>query len=224
MELKALSAVAAEFKFSESSNGPGAIEGYGAYFNNVDGGGDMIRPGAFAEFLSARGDNAGPLPMLYEHDPGRVAGVWTHMAEDGKGLLMRGHFIDTTLGREAATEVKSGAKTGLSIGFTALASSPRVQPSDPRRTITKVHLWEVSTVTFPMNDKARTFLDAKSMSPSEIERIVRDVLNLSKSEAKAFMAEGFAGLKGLRDGGDDESNELASIIRQSINSLKGVAQ
>ncbi len=217
-------AVAAEFKFSDMPNSPGAIEGYGAYFNNVDAGGDLIRPGAFAEFLSARDEKA-VLPMLVEHYADRVAGVWTHIAEDGKGLLMRGHFLNTTLGRDTSEEVKSGAKTGLSIGFTALASTPRVQASDPRRTITKVHLWEVSSCTFPMNDKARTFPDIKNMAPSEIERFIRDGLNLSHRAAKVLMAEGYAGLKRyLRDEGGDGSDELAEMLRQGINSLKGVAK
>lgn len=220
MEHKALAAVAAEFKFAEAAKGPGSIEGYGAYFNNVDAGGDLIRPGAFAEFLSARGDNAAPLPMLYEHDPGRVAGKWTHIVEDGKGLLMRGDFLDTQLGRDAATEARERAKTGLSIGFTSLASTPRVQASDPRRTITKVHLWETSLVTFPMNDMART-LNVKSMTPSEIERVLRDA-GLSRSEARAVLHGGFDELKRLRDAGEsDPSDELLQLIRRNIHSLKG---
>lgn len=221
MEAKALAAVSAEFKFAENPDGT-TIEGYGAYFNNVDAGGDLIKPGAFAEFLAARGADAGPVPMLYEHDPGRIAGMWTHLAEDGKGLMVKGRFLDTTLGRDAAVEVKARAKSGLSIGYTALASTPRVQASDPRRTINKIHLWEVSLATFPMNDKARV-LDVKSMAPSEIERIVRDALNLSKREATAFMADGLAGLKRLRDVGD-EAAELADLLRQNIHQLKGVAK
>jgi hypothetical protein len=42
-----------ELKFA-AGNGPAAMsfEGYGAVFGNVDAGGDLIEPGAFAGFLS----------------------------------------------------------------------------------------------------------------------------------------------------------------------------
>ena len=46
-----------------------------------------------------------------------------------------------------------------------------------------------------------------------VEKILRDA-GLSRAEAKAFMAEGFNGLKRLRDAGDD-ADELANIIRRN---------
>lgn len=217
MEAKSLSAVVAEFKFSDGANGP-SIEGYGAFFNNVDAGGDLIRPGAFAEFLSQRGNDAPPVPMLYEHDSSRIAGMWTHLAEDGKGLMVKGEFLDTALGRDAAVEVKSRAKSGLSIGYTVLGSTPRVMASDPRRTINKVHLWEVSLATFPMNDKARV-LDVKSATPSEIERVLRDA-GLSRTEAKALMHGGFDELKRLRDAGESDDEELMRLLKRNLSTLR----
>lgn len=205
-----------EWKFAESG-GAHTVEGYGAHFNNVDGGGDLIKPGAFAEFLAARGSDAAPIPMFYEHDSMLKPGIWTSLAEDGKGLLVKGEFLDTEIGQRTRVEMQKRAITGLSIGFTTLASAPRVQASDPRRTITKVHLWEVSATSFPMNDKARV-TDVKSAAPSEIEKILRDA-GLSRAEAKAFMADGFKGLKRLRDAGDD-ADELAKIIRRNTAMFK----
>ena len=58
----------------------------------------------------------------------------------------------------------------------------------------------------------------KSAAPSEIEKILRDA-GLSRAEAKAFMADGFKGLKSLRDAGDS-ADELADMIRRNINLLK----
>lgn len=220
MEVKPLAAVFAEFKFAEA-DGVNTIEGYAAHFNNIDAGGDLIKPGAFAEFLSARGPNPDPVPMFYEHNPDMTAGIWTSLVEDGKGLLAKGEFLDTTLGRDTRVEMQKRAKTGLSIGYTTLQSTPRVNAADPRRTITKLHLWEASVTAFPLNDKARV-LNVKSSAPSEFEKVLRDA-GLSKREAKVFMAEGFPGLKSLRDAGDHD-DELADLIRRNINQLKGVAK
>lgn len=215
MSDKFLAAVAAEWKFAESGDAM-IVEGYGAYFNNIDAYGDVIVPGAFADTLAATAAAGKTIPMLYQHQSDKVAGIWTNLAEDGKGLAVKGRLLPTTLGRDTYVEMKEKAITGLSIGFTTLDASPRVNAGDPKRTIKKVHLWEVSPVTFPANDKARVF-DVKSAAPSEIEKILRDA-GLSRAEAKAFMADGFAGIKNLRDAGD-EAEELAALIRRNIATL-----
>lgn len=211
-----LAAVASEWKFASAGDAM-TVEGYGAYFNNVDSYGDLILPGAFSETLAKSAAEGKSIPMLYQHQSDKVAGVWNHLAEDGKGLLVKGTMLNTTLGRDTYEEMKAKAVTGLSIGFTTLDSSPRVNASDPRRTIKKVHLWEVSPVTFPANDKARV-TDVKSAAPSEIERALRDALGLSREEAKAFMADGFKALKSLRDAGGD-GEELAGLFRRNIATL-----
>ena len=220
--------VRADWKFSGDA---AAMEfgGYGAVFNNVDSYGDAIAPGAFAETLrEAKGSGVWPA-MLLQHGGGVFSGsaedqtpigIWTAMEEDTHGLKLEGKLADTGRGRDLYTLMKMqprSAINGLSIGYTVKDYTPRTKPEEPRRKLTKVHLWEVSPVTFPANPKARV-TDVKGAAPSEIERILRDA-GLSRSEAKALMADGFNGLKRLRDAGD-HAEEIAALIRRNTNLLK----
>lgn len=217
--------VAAEWKFAGDATAM-EFSGYGAVFDNVDSYGDVIAPGAFSETLrEAKGSGIWPA-MLLQHGGGMLGGsaedqtpigIWTSMEEDTTGLKLSGKLADTQRGRDLYTLMKMqprSAINGLSIGYTVKEYTPRTKPEEPRRRLTKLNLWEVSPVTFPANPKARV-TDVKSAAPSEIERLLRDAVGLSRAEAKAFMAEGFAGLKAQRDAGDG-TEELAAILRRNI--------
>lgn len=220
--------VRAEWKFAGDAT---AMEfaGYGAVFNNVDSYGDVIAAGAFAETLrEAKGSGNWPA-MLLQHGGGLFGGtaedmtpigIWTAMEEDTHGLKLEGKLADTGRGRDLYSLMKMqprSAINGLSIGYTVKEFTPRTKPEEPRRKLTKLHLWEVSPVTFPANPKARV-TDVKSAAPSEIEKLLRDA-GLSRTEAKALMADGFNGLKRLRDAGED-SEDIAALIRRNTNLLK----
>lgn len=143
------------FAFSVKATGDGGeVEGYGSVFKNVDSYGDIILPGAFGDSLAAH-KAAGTMPaMLWQHRSDEPIGVWTEMAEDERGLVVRGRLaLDTTRGKEAHSLLKMGALNGLSIGFMT-KNSTYDRPND-LRTITEIDLWEVSLVTFPANGAAR---------------------------------------------------------------------
>lgn len=216
--------VAAEWKFAGDEKAM-TFSGYGAVFNNLDSYGDVLAPGAFGDTLrEAKGSGLWPA-MLLQHGGGMFGGsaedmtpigIWTAMEEDDKGLKVEGKLADIPRGRDLYTLMKMqprSAINGLSIGYTPVEWASRTKPEEPRRTLKKVKLWEVSPVTFPANSKARV-TDVKTAAPSEIEKLVRDALSLSNREAKAFMAEGFAGLKRLRDVGGD-AKEVADMIRRN---------
>lgn len=223
-------AFAAEWKFAGDEKAM-EFSGYGAMFNNVDAYGDVIAAGAFADTLrEAKGSGLWPA-MLLQHGGGMFGGtaedmtpigVWTAMEEDDKGLRVEGKLADIPRGRDLYTLMKMtprSAINGLSIGYTPIEWAMRQNADEPRRTLKKVKLWEVSPVTFPANGKAR-ITDVKSAAPSEIERHVRDALGLSREEAKAFMAKGFPGLQSLRDAGESESAlELAELIKRTTHTL-----
>lgn len=219
--------VPAEWKFAGDATAM-EFSGYGAVFGNVDSYGDVIAAGAFAETLrEAKGSGVWPA-MLLQHGGGFMGsaedmtpiGIWTQLEEDSHGLKVSGKLADTARGRDLYTLMKMtprSAINGLSIGYTPIEWATRTNADEPRRTLKRVKLWEVSPVTFPANAKARVS-DVKSATPSEIERTLRDAMGLSRAEAKAFMAEGFNGLKSLRDAGDD-SEELAALLRRNITTL-----
>lgn len=208
-----------ECKFAEDA-GAMTIAGYGAVFNNVDAGGDLIVPGAFAVSLAAH-KSAGTAPlMLLEHGGAPLPiGVWEELAEDGHGLKVKGRFLDTTMGVDAWKAAKAGAIGGLSIGYRATDYTLRSQPTDPRRTLKAVDLFEVSLVGVPMNGKARV-TSVKSADDLKTIREFEDALvsgtlpAMSAREAKALLAEGFKAIRPERDAGE-EMAELANMLRRN---------
>lgn len=130
----------------------GVIEGYGSVFGNVDHGGDKVMPGAFIEGLAA-GKRAGrTVKMLWNHDPSQPIGVWEDLAEDAKGLWGKGRLVmEVPKARETHALMKAGAISGLSIGYRTKSS----EPDGAVRVLKAVELYEISPVTFPMNDRAR---------------------------------------------------------------------
>lgn len=168
----------------------GTFEGYGSVFNITDRGGDIVAAGAFAETLAAA-KAAGRLPaMLWQHRQSEPIGVYTEMEEDAIGLKVKGKLaLKTARGAEAYELMKMGAISGLSIGYRVRDDSwDRVTGV---RTIKKADLHELSLVTMPMNDASRvsavkTIEELDSLS--EIERHLRDVCGLSKSEATAMVS------------------------------------
>lgn len=118
------------------------IEGYASLFGVPDASGDVVRAGAFARSL-----RAGAVPMLLQHRSGAVAGRWTRMVEDGRGLFVRG-LIE---GDGARVLVREGLD-GLSIGFRPRVWTPRLSEG---RTLADVELVEVSLVAEPMLSGAR---------------------------------------------------------------------
>ncbi|MBP0617920.1 HK97 family phage prohead protease [Jiella sp. KSK16Y-1] len=131
---------------------PARFSGYAAIFGATDLAGDRIEPGAFAASLIGR--RASEVRMLWQHDPARPIGRWLEIFEDRVGLKVAGEFaLETEGGREAAALAAAGAIDGLSIGFrTKLA---RRDPGGAKRRLVTIDLWEISLVTFPMQDRAR---------------------------------------------------------------------
>jgi uncharacterized protein len=147
-----------------SIDAEGTFEGYASLFHIEDLAHDVIQPGAFRESLSRRG--TGGIRMLYQHDPGEPIGIWEHLSEDGRGLKVRGRLLlDIARAREALALMKVGALEGLSIGFRTEKGT-----RDPRsgvRQLTKIDLWEISIVTFPMQPGA-TVTTVKSNAETEM--------------------------------------------------------
>lgn len=170
----------------------GTVEGYGSVFGVRDTYDDVIASGAFVDSLKEH-KAAGTMPaMLWQHDPGQPIGVWTDMAEDKKGLHVKGQLaLSTTRGREAFELLKMGALNGLSIGFKSVPGTSRYN-DDGVRVLTALELWEVSLVTFPANERARiTGVKASEIATittiRQAEQSLREA-GYSADAAKAFLA------------------------------------
>ncbi|MCC0067101.1 MAG: HK97 family phage prohead protease [Rhodovulum sp.] len=129
------------------SGDDGAIEGKAWDFGSGDRIGDWIEPGAF------KGAKL-PLPLLFGHDQNDPVGVWEAMSEARGGLIVKGRLLvdEVARAREVRALVRSGAVTGLSIGYVTKKATARAGGG---RTIKSLDLLEVSLVTLPMHPGAR---------------------------------------------------------------------
>lgn len=187
-----------QIEVKEDDTGAMLIEGYGSTFGGEpDSYGDIVAKGAFSESLKGRKPK-----MLYQHDSRRIPGVWDEASEDSKGLYLKGHFINTTLGRDAYEEAKSGALDSMSIGF--YCRSAEYDEKKSIRTIKKADLFEVSLVTFPANSNALiTGVKAADITTiRQFEDFLRDAGGFSREQAKAIAARGFKALDAQRDAED----------------------
>lgn len=202
------------------------FQGYGAVFGNIDKGGDLIEPGAFSDFLADVRNGKQDWPaMLSQHGAMGLTtqdmtpvGIWHDLGEDGKGLKADGEFADTERGRELYTLGKMKPRpaiTGLSIGYIAKDWTPRSKPDEPRRTLKRIDLIEISPVTFPMNGKARmTSIKGQFDNEREIEQWLMRDAGLSAREAKMAISHGFKHLLRERDAASRELAELAEALKR----------
>ncbi len=137
------------------------IEGYASVFGVTDQGGDVVMAGAYRKSLARLGTGKGAVRMLWQHDAAQPIGVWDEIAEDGRGLRVRGRILtEVEKGREAVALIAAGAIDGLSIGYRTVTAE---KDAKGQRLLREVELWEVSLVTFPMLPEAR--VAAKGDSP-----------------------------------------------------------
>lgn len=214
-----------ECKFDGGELKPMQFKGYGAVFGNIDSYGDVIEPGAFAQFLSDAQAGKQPWPaMLSQHggygmtaDDMTPVGVWESLAEDGTGLVSVGTLAATPRGQELNTLMKMEPRPaidGLSIGYITKEAIPRSKPEEPRRRIKRVDLIEISPVTFPANARARVAsVKGADFSEREFERLLTQDAGFSRSEARTIITLGFKSLRAMQDAGSDE---LAAVV-ESLN-------
>jgi uncharacterized protein len=215
-----------EIKFSGTDPTEMKFSGYGAVFGNMDAYGDVIEPGAFANFLAEAKAGRMPWPsMLSQHggfgltaDDLTPIGVWDDLVEDGTGLRVEGSLAATQRGRDVHTLMgmkPRAAINGLSIGYITKESIPRSKPEEPRRRLKRIDLIEISPVTFPANGKAvvssvKMIEDINSLK--DAESYLRDAGGLSRTEAKALIAR-LSGL-GQRDA-DGGMHDVVESLRRS---------
>lgn len=177
---------------------PGEIQGYGSLWGKVDSYGEVVVEGAFAKSLKAWSKAKRPIPMLWQHRPDLPIGVWDTFAEDGKGLKLAGRLnLETQRGKEAWSDVKMQAVTGLSIGYYEVNADPYNFESDEPRKLLELDLREVSPVTFPALKEAQ--IDAvkarlargEHLTIREFEGWLREKLRLSRSDSEEIASLGY---------------------------------
>lgn len=155
MEKKSDTAVreykAVRFNVESVDENSGEFSGYAAIFGNVDDGGDVIERGAFSRTIKEDFDR---IKILSQHNDCELPiGKPLELREDDKGLFIRGKISDTQKGRDIQTLLKDGVLNELSIGYDAITFD--FDSEKGIRHLKEIRLWEVSIVTWAMNDQAK---------------------------------------------------------------------
>lgn len=190
----------------------GVIEGYGSIFGNVDSYGEIVEPGAFTQSLVDARKKGRTIKMLWQHDPMQPIGVWDDIAEDSKGLYVKGTILKEASSEAAKAHalLKGGALDGLSIGYRELDVDPDPDKPGVRR-LKKLDLREVSIVTFAANERARVEAVKHILAAGELptvrefEEFLRDAGGFSKSLAAAIAAKATPHLRGEPEAGADDA-------------------
>lgn len=199
----------------------GVIEGYGSTFGGTpDSYGDVIAPGAFADTL-VNHKRAGTMPlMLWGHQSSELPiGNWVDMAEDGKGLWLKGEIdIDDPVGQRVHKALKRKSVRGLSIGFETLEKS-----QDPKRpgvrVLEKLDLWEVSVVNFPANRRSlvtgvkAALAGGELPSLDQFDELLREA-GFSKSQRSVIAGKGFLHLLRGEPGRDPDADFWSALGAQ----------
>lgn len=143
-------------KFEIKASQDNTIEGYAAYFGNIDSYGDIIENGAFSKTLK---ENAGRVKVLWQHDTNEPIGKPVAMEQDSKGLYIKAKISMTDTGRKAMELMRDGVIDEMSIGYDIIKDEYKGK----NRMLKELRLWEFSPVTFAANEKAK-ITSAKSLS------------------------------------------------------------
>ena len=148
----------ASFVLESADESTGEFSGYAAVFGNVDDGGDVIEKGAFAKTIV---EDFNRIKILALHNNCWLpVGRPIELREDDRGLFIRGKISNTSLGRDIRTLLKDGVLGELSIGYDAVVFD--YDSETGIRHLKEIKLWEVSIVTWAMNDQAK-IEDVKSL-------------------------------------------------------------
>jgi uncharacterized protein len=177
----------------------GTFTGLGAVYGNVDLGGDKIMPGAFARTLAA----GKTIPLLWQHNASDPIGT-AKLLDTAQGLQVEGQLLlsDPTA-QKAYSFLKAGIIKGLSIGYETVKSAF----VDDVRELTELKLWELSVVTFPMNEAAMVS-GIKAMSDDDRSKHFK-AIDTHRKAADRHLRQIREHVKALFDGlddGDDESD------------------
>jgi HK97 family phage prohead protease len=168
------------FRFEiKEVDGSGAFIGLASTYGNVDLGGDVVDRGAFTKTIAERGAE---IPILWQHDTKIPIGLGT-VEDSADGLVIKGQLdLDVEEGARAHSGMKKGYLKGLSIGYEVVKQAY----ANNARHLKELKLFEVSTVTFPMNEEAQvervkaydpSAIDVKALAlPAAIEAAVTGLL------------------------------------------------
>jgi len=140
------------FELKELSD-DGDFVGLASTYGNIDGGNDVVEPGAFDKTIAERGSKV----RLMDNHRVRIGVATVESVKEG--LKATGKInTDKQSGKEALSDLKfyrdHGQPLGMSIGYETIDAVPPSKSKDGARHLKEIRLWEVTVTEFPMNEMA----------------------------------------------------------------------
>ncbi len=194
---------------ADAEGAVGIVEGYASYFGERDGGNDIVVRGAFKKSLAERRkDNKWHIPMFLGHvHNGAPVGVWTDLAEDARGLKVKGQLIlESGDAKQLYAVMKAGGAMGLSIGYRTIKREMETVKDGENgfdttiRKLLEVDLREISLVGMPMLDSARVTKvksEGEAATPDPVAAaVIRELKSMTDTlSASAAISRGIQNLK-----------------------------
>ncbi len=204
-----------QFKLDSYIEEEGIFSGYGAVFSNIDSGGDIIEPGAFAKALAEGWERVKILAL--HNDCWLPIGRPLELREDVNGLFLSAKISDTSMGKDIKVLLKDGVLNELSIGYDPVVFD---YDGDGIRHLREVKLWEVSIVTWAMNPKAKITGYKSMQAAAEYAQTVGQEL---QQDIKAGRKISGTRLKSLQDASQamKRASKIIDTVIREAESEKG---
>jgi HK97 family phage prohead protease len=196
----------------------GSFKGIASVYNNVDLGNDVVDRGAFDKTLR----EGRAFPLLWQHNPSLPIGS-VQISDSEVGLQVEGKLVlEDPQARIALAHLKAKTIKGLSIGYDTIKDAVE----NGVRHLKELRLWEVSIVTFPMNEAAMV-TSVKSID--DARRVLREAA--ANPDEKAALRSLLKEIRTLLDPEDDaddedlddaEEKEIALALRCVVLELKNM--
>lgn len=179
-----------DVKSADLDNGERIIEGFASTYD-LDTGDDRITPGAFMETIAERfsipraKNGKSKIKALWQHNTEDLIGRILVLEEREEGLYTKIKLFNDPIfvsAEKAYKLAKMGELDSFSIGFKPVEWYYECdqEGNETCRVITKVKLYELSVVTFPMNEKAE-FTSVKrggDVMNEQIIELLKEIKNM----------------------------------------------
>ncbi len=201
MEYKSI-AFDVEVKESPLESDQWIIEGYASTYD-IDSGNDRIEKGAFKNTIKERFtdpkalNGKSKIKALWQHNTDDLIGTILELREDPKGLFCRIQlFRDPVFcsAEKAYRLAKYGEIDSFSIGYKPVVwEYEEIDNACSIRIIKELKLYEISVVTFPMNERAE-FTNVKKdgelmLMNEEMIKLLTEIRDLLKADAAEDVSE-----------------------------------
>ena len=171
----------------------GYVIGYAStWIREPDSYGDIVRIGAFSDFIREFERQGKVIPLLFNHDNGKMEnfiGSVYHLQEDSKGLLFEAVYDDTMEGQRARQLVKDGRLWGVSFSYDVLDQG-KVRLPDGRTVneLRKLNVHEISLCLYPAN-RDTSILESKEEKEARKRKILSRKAERVLMESEKYVKE-----------------------------------